>query len=62
MIFSHKWSVDQKGIEFKGSILSQSARFVHLCLCKHGDNTNQTCFPSLNRIAQIVGKHQIYIK
>ncbi|WES36644.1 helix-turn-helix domain-containing protein [Ruminiclostridium papyrosolvens DSM 2782] len=43
-------------------MLSQSARFVHLCLCKHGDNTNQTCFPSLNRIAQIVGKHQIYIK
>lgn len=41
---------------FKGSIVSQSARFVYLCLCKHADNTNQTCFPSLNRIAQIVGK------
>lgn len=41
---------------FKGSIVSQSARFVYLCLCKHADNTHQTCFPSLNRIAQIVGK------
>lgn len=47
---------------FKGSIVSQSARFVYLCLCKHADNTNQTCFPSLNRIAQIVGKSISTIK
>lgn len=47
---------------FKGSVLSQSARFVYLCLCKHADNTNQTCFPSLNRIAQIVGKSISTIK
>ncbi|AEY65638.1 helix-turn-helix domain-containing protein [Clostridium sp. BNL1100] len=47
---------------FKGSIVSQSARFVYLCLCKHADNTNQTCFPSLNRIAQIVGKSLSTIK
>ncbi|PYG84338.1 helix-turn-helix protein [Ruminiclostridium sufflavum DSM 19573] len=46
----------------KGSILSQSARFVYLCLCKHADNTNQSCFPSLNRIAQIVGKSISTIK
>ena len=47
---------------FKGSIVSQSARFVYLCLCKHADNTNQTCFPSLNRIAQVVGKSLSTIK
>ncbi len=41
---------------FKGSVVSQSARFVYLCLCKHADNTHQTCFPSLSRIAEIVGK------
>ena len=47
---------------FKGSVVSQSARFVYLCLCKHADNTKQTCFPSLNRIAQIVGKSISTIK
>ena len=47
---------------FKGSVVSQSARFVYLCLCKHADNTNQTCFPSLSRIAQIVGKSISTIK
>lgn len=47
---------------FKGSIVSQSARFVYLCLCKHADNTKQTCFPSLSRIAQIVGKSISTIK
>lgn len=47
---------------FKGSVVSQSARFVYLCLCKHADNTNQTCFPSLNRIAEIVGKSISTIK
>ena len=47
---------------FKGSVVSQSARFVYLCLCKHADNTNQTCFPSLNRIAEIVGKSLSTIK
>jgi hypothetical protein len=36
--------------------------FVYLCLCKHADNTNQTCFPSLNRIAEIVGKSISTIK
>lgn len=41
---------------FKGSIVSPSARFVYMCLCKHADSTHQTCFPSLNRIAEIVGK------
>jgi hypothetical protein len=47
---------------FKGSAVSTSARFVYLCLCKHADNTKQTCFPSLNRIAQIVGKSLSTIK
>ena len=47
---------------FRGSVVSQSARFVYLCLCKHADNTKQTCFPSLNRIAQIVGKSISTIK
>lgn len=47
---------------FKGSVVSQSARFVYLCLCKHADNTKQTCFPSLSRIAQIVGKSISTIK
>ncbi len=47
---------------FKGSMVSQSARFVYLCLCKHADNTKQTCFPSLSRIAQIVGKSISTIK
>ncbi len=47
---------------FKGSVVSQSARFVYLCLCKHADNTNQTCFPSLNRIAEIVGRSLSTIK
>jgi hypothetical protein len=41
---------------FKGSIVSPRARFVYMCLCKHADSTHQTCFPSLNRIAEIVGK------
>ena len=41
---------------FKGSIVSPSARFVYMCLCKHADSTHQTCFPSLGRIAEIVGK------
>jgi len=41
---------------FKGSIVSPSARFVYMCLCKHADSTMQTCFPSLSRIAEIVGK------
>lgn len=47
---------------FKGSVVSQSAKFVYLCLCKHADNTNQTCFPSLKRIAEIVGKSLSTIK
>lgn len=47
---------------YKGSMVSQSARFVYLCLCKHADNTNQTCFPSLARIAEIVGKSISTIK
>jgi len=41
---------------FKGSIVSPSARFVYMCLCKHADSTLQTCFPSITRIAEIVGK------
>jgi len=41
---------------FKGSVVSPSARFVYMCLCKHADSTHQTCFPSLSRIAEIVGK------
>ena len=47
---------------FKGSVVSQSARFVYLCLCKHADNTHQTCFPSLKRIAEIVGRSISTIK
>jgi len=41
---------------FKGSIVSPSARFVYMCLCKHADSALQTCFPSITRIAEIVGK------
>lgn len=47
---------------FEGSVVSQSARFVYLCLCKHADNTHQTCFPSLKRIAEIVGRSISTIK